>query len=117
MIKCTSKNIHQKGVTLIEVILSIALLAIISIAFFTMFTNGLVDISKSGSKSISHYEAQDNMESNINSSVDLQNNAATSTINIRLTFPANYYDISGRQIDVPYKYGSLSKKLTTFTTN
>ena len=117
MIINITNNKYQKGVTLIEVILSIALLAIISIAFFTMFANGLVNISKSGKKSVSHYTAQNHIESNINDSEDLHDDVVTSPISIRLTFPTNYYDISGRQIDVPYNYGSITKKLTTFTTN
>jgi len=108
---------NKRGFTLIEVILSIAILAIISIAFLSMFTSGVVGISNSGKKSVSHYTAQNQIESNISDSENLPSNVVTSTTNIRLTFQGNYYDVSGRKIDVPYTYGSISKKLTTFTTN
>ena len=108
----------KKGFTLIEVILSIAILGIISIAFMTMFTSGIVGISNSGKKSISHYVAQNQIESNISDSGILPSNVVTTTKSITLTFPGKAdIVISGRQVDVTYTYGSRSKILTTFTTN
>jgi len=117
MIKGINNNNTQKGFTLIEVILSIALLGIISVAFLTMFTSGIVGITNSGKKSISHYTAQSQIESEINESGNISN-VVTSTTEISLTFPEKSltYVIEGRQLDVPYTYGNLSKNLTTFTT-
>jgi prepilin-type N-terminal cleavage/methylation domain-containing protein len=118
MVKYKNYLKNKKGFTLIEVILSIALLGILSIAFMTMFTSGIVGISNSGKKSISHYTAQNQIESNINDLGNISSNVLTSTKSITLTFPGNTgIVISGRQIDVTYKYGSRFKILTTFTTN
>ncbi|MBZ9688550.1 type II secretion system GspH family protein [Clostridium estertheticum] len=118
MIKYKKYLKNKKGFTLIEVILSIALLGIISIAFLTMFTSGIVGITNSGKKSVSHYTAQNQIESNINDLANLPSNVVTSTKSITLTFPGNTgIVISGRQVDVTYTYGSRSKILTTFTTN
>lgn len=112
MTKGINKSNSQKGFTLIEVILSIALLGIISIAALTIFTSGLVSISNSGKKSISNYTAQSQIESDI---IDLENLPGIE-LDISLTFSGKSYIVSGRKIDVPYTNISISKKLTTFTT-
>jgi prepilin-type N-terminal cleavage/methylation domain-containing protein len=118
MSKGINNNKSQKGFTLIEVILAIAILAIISVAFLTMFTRGIVGIKNSGKKSTSHYTAQSQIESNINDSGNLPSNVVTLPKSISLTFPGKpSFVINGRQIDATYTYGSISKKLTTFTTN
>lgn len=48
----------QKGLTLIEVINSIAVLSIISIVFITSFSTGFIGILKAGDKAIAAYESQ-----------------------------------------------------------
>ena len=109
---------NKKAFTLLEVVLSIALLAIISVAFLTMFTSGIVGIKNSGKKTVSHYTVQSQVESNITDPEDLPSNVVTSTKSITLIFPGNpSIVVNGRQIDATYSYGSISKKLTTFTTN
>ncbi|MCB2295208.1 prepilin-type N-terminal cleavage/methylation domain-containing protein [Clostridium algoriphilum] len=113
---------NEKGFTLIELIISIAILAIVTTAFLTMFTSGIVGISNSGKKSFDHYTAQSQIESNINDLEDLPSNVTTTapgTSNISLIFPGspNIFVISGRQIDVRYTYGRITKILTTFITN
>ncbi len=118
MIRYKSYLEKKKAFTLLEVVLSMALLAIISTAFLTMFTSGIVGIKNSGKKSVSHYTVQSQIESNITDSGDLPSNVVTSAKSITLTFPGNpSIVVNGRQIDATYSYGSISKKLTTFTTN
>jgi prepilin-type N-terminal cleavage/methylation domain-containing protein len=117
MCKNINSNNRQMGFTLIEVILSIAILGIISIAFLTMFTSGIVGISNSGKKSVSHYTAQSQIESNINDSTNLSGSVVTSNVEFTMTFSGSGFPISGRKIDVPYNYGSIPKTLTTFTTD
>ena len=118
MIRYKKYSKNKKGFTLIEIIVSIAIMGIISVAFLTMFTSGIIGISNSGEKSNSHYTAQSQMESNVNNLKNLSDDdfKISSTESIELFFSGSYYDISGCQIDVPYKYGSIPKKLTTFIT-
>ena len=119
MTKVINSNNSQKGFTLIEVILSIAILAIISVAFLTMFTNGIVGIAGAGKKSTSHYTAQNKIESNMSDSHSLPDSAVTNkpSVQINLNFSGKTYSVVGRQVDVLYTYGSKSKKLTAFTTD
>ena len=108
----------KKGFTLIEVIISIAILAIASTALVTMFTNGFNGICGAGKKSVSHYTSQEQIESNIEDSSNLPG-TTTNTENYIMTleFPSKTYSIVGRKVDVTYNYGGRTKKLTTFTTN
>lgn len=119
MAKVRYNNGPKKGFTLIEVILSIAILAIISLSFLTMFTNGTIGIAGAGKKSVSHYNAQNKIESNISDSSILSDSAVTNTpsVRINLNFSGKPYSAIGRKVDVLYIYGSKSKKLTTFTTD
>jgi len=103
----------KKGFTLIEVIVAVAILAIVVTAFLAMFQSGAVEISDAGKKSTSHYNAQAKMESKISdSSID-----GTSMITINLNFSGTTYSVEGRKIDIDYVYGKNSKKLTTFNPN
>lgn len=113
------KNLRN-GFTLVETIVSIAMLAIISVAFLAMFSNGIIGISNSGRKSTSHYNAQDEMEKNIDNSSETAGGAVSSTpysITGMSFSGTSYPPITGRKIDVTYVYGNTTKKLTTFTTN
>lgn len=115
------KNIKiKKGFTLIELIVSIALLAIISISFLAMFLNGITGIINAGKKSTNHYNAQDEIEKNIDNSTETAGGAVSSnSCSITgMCFNGTYYPpVTGRKIDVTYVYGNSTKKITTFTTN
>lgn len=116
MLKYKNYSESKKGFTLIEVIISISILAIISIAFLSIFGNSITGIWESGRKNISHYEAQNMIESNISNPSNLPGNVTTEPVSITLKFPENNQIISGRKIDVTYNYGRTTRKLTTFTT-
>lgn len=56
----------QKGVTLVELIISIAIIGIISVSFLSLFTMGIRGIAFSGHKSKSQFKAQEAVEYSIN---------------------------------------------------
>lgn len=114
MNKIAYKN---KGFTLIEVIIAIAILGIISIAFLPMFTGGIIGIVDAGSKSREHYAAQEKIEINIdNSTEELEGVESSTCDSIVLTFNGEAKPVNGRKINVQYNYGKTQKILTTFIT-
>lgn len=108
---------RKKGFTLVELIVSVAILSIIATTFLMMFSNGFIGIVGAGKKSINHYTAQNQIESNISDATYSSSNIATASSSITLTFASSNYNVSGRKIDVTYGYGNNTKKLTTFTTH
>lgn len=56
---------NEKGFTLIEVIISLALVGIIAIAFIPIFTSQYVNVYKSGDKSEATYNALEDVENQI----------------------------------------------------
>jgi prepilin-type N-terminal cleavage/methylation domain-containing protein len=71
-----------KGVTLIELVVSIAILAIVVIAFSGMFVNGFKSIIKSGNRSSSDYRIQETIENKILNPVPgTENNVTTEVKN------------------------------------
>jgi type IV pilus assembly protein PilA len=71
----------KKGLTLVEVIISIALIGIIGVTFLTMFTMGFSQIAASGNKSKAIYVSQDQAENK------LLEGAASTAASITITFP------------------------------
>lgn len=62
---------NQKGLTLIEIILSMAILGILAITFLTMFSSGFRSIIKAGDKTVAAYDAQQSMTNKIIQADDL----------------------------------------------
>jgi type IV pilus assembly protein PilA len=116
----------RKGFTLIEIVVSLLLLAIISVAFLTMFSSGSNYISKSGKSSKTNYNLQNIMEKKIiNTSSDVSSLVtdnilavtANTSVNpvFTLVFGGNSYDIYGTRIDINYKNGDTDKTLIGLT--
>lgn len=111
---CTDKKIKsrtQKGLTLIEIVISIGILGIISVAFLSMFSTSLSEIFKSGRASTSHYEAQYKMENSISEKPI----SGTPSTTVQLKFGDKSYQVTGRTVDIDYSSGNQTKKLTSFT--
>lgn len=73
---------NKKGFTLIELIMSLAVLMIILVAFISMFTNGFITVITMGNKSKAAMEGQEiidrvYVESDITNEGSLQNSIAT----------------------------------------
>lgn len=115
--KKLNNKYSQSGFTLIEVIISIALIAIVSSALISLFTGAMIDVKKAGRNSKEHYTAQDKIESNISDSTAVDSDVATSADSITLNFPTSTFSVSGRRVDVKYPYKNKTKTLTSFTIN
>ncbi len=62
---------NQKGLTLIEIILALAILGLLAITFLTMFSSGYRSIIKAGNKTVAAYDAQQSMTNTIIQADDL----------------------------------------------
>lgn len=97
----TLKN-KKKGFTLIELIVSIALIGILSIAFLSMFLTGFRFIKKAGNRSTASFDAQASTETAIQSRP-----ASGASGNTNITF--NLSD--GTTINVEGKLQTQSKTI------
>lgn len=108
----------KKGFTLVEIIVSLAIIGIISVSFLSMFGFGFKIIAMSGKNSRSDFNAQSLIESNI--SDDSNTSAALTRTDGSITlYKSNvqYAIINGSNIQVTYPYGSSNKTVTTFISN
>lgn len=64
----------SRGFTLVEVLISIAILAVISVALLLLFNQSFVGIIKSGNKAESIYEGQEDLENIITGDVNFDTN-------------------------------------------
>lgn len=87
----------KKGMTLIEIIIAITIIAIIAISIFPIFTMGLVTINSAGNRSEAQYKTQAEIENDLN--IDT---GGTDTITI---------DIPDSSLDINVK-GKLETKIT-----
>jgi prepilin-type N-terminal cleavage/methylation domain-containing protein len=59
----------KKGMTLIEVIIAIAILGIIGVAFLTLFTSGFSFITRAGNRSEAGFNTQTQVEQALNNAI------------------------------------------------
>jgi prepilin-type N-terminal cleavage/methylation domain-containing protein len=103
----------NKGFTLVEILVSIAMIAIAIIAIIPLFNGSFSNIISSGQKSGAIAVAQKNIED------ALENGTSLSTYTMNLTFKsAGYSDmvltIPGQKVDVTYTYSNISGSLSVF---
>lgn len=55
----------NKGLTLVEIVIALAILGIIAVSFSTLFTSGFIGIAKSGDKAVAAYASQGEMTDKI----------------------------------------------------
>jgi prepilin-type N-terminal cleavage/methylation domain-containing protein len=66
------KNIffQNKGLTLVEIIVSLGILGIITVSFTTLFTHSFKSVFSAGDKSVALFEAQEKMENILSGTVE-----------------------------------------------
>jgi len=99
-----------KGLTLIELIVSIALIGMLSVVFFSMFLFGYKSIKSAGNKSGAAFKAQANIEEVINDKPSAGN---AENSNLRITFgDSTYINIEGK---IETQSQSISNSTAEFT--
>ena len=111
-----NKKVHKKsGLTLIELIISLAIIGIISVAFLSLFGFGINNIIISGKKSSSNFNAQSIMESSISDgSFTTPELTRTTGSMITLNKSGVVYTVNGDKLEVTYPSGSSTRTFTTF---
>ncbi len=59
-------RINRKGLTLLEVIISLAIIGILAVVYFSIFTTGFTGIVRANSKNIASFNIQKEVESELN---------------------------------------------------
>lgn len=102
----------RRGLTLIEVIISLAIICIVAVAFSSIFLSGLKGIEISGNKSKAKFKTQAQIEEIINSKVDAFDPDLT-TLNV--DFGTKVISIDGKYITKESEINKNKVKITVFT--
>lgn len=101
----------KKGMTLIEVIISMAIIGIIAISMLSMFTSAFVFITRAGNTSEALFQAHKQIET-----ILTQNSAAVTPTDIELEFSSDGTVITskGNTITVNYLINNSEVEITFF---
>lgn len=110
---------NNGGFTLVEIIVSLAIIGILAVAFFSMFGFGMKTIIISGHNSISNFNTQSILENRISGDLDSPEQLTEISADIKLyqggTLKAT---IPGKTIQVSYPYNNnTTKTAVTFIPN
>jgi prepilin-type N-terminal cleavage/methylation domain-containing protein len=111
----------DKGMTLVEVVISLAILGIITVVFLGMFTSGFGGIISAGKYSQAEYEAQEAMEHRIGGVTVAATPSLTPTTisgkTVSISFPGVPISATGKLEKIVYNDGKHSVELSTFIPN
>ncbi|MDF2546493.1 MAG: hypothetical protein K0R93_1391 [Anaerosolibacter sp.] len=109
---------ENRGMTLIEIIVSVAILGILVIAFLNLFTFGYVQVVNAGHKSGAGFKAHQAAEQKIAGGTPAPSIVETSsptTITIELPSPPSPgMTVSGQSISFEAEINAKKSKVTTF---
>lgn len=103
------KNLNKKGMTLVEVILSIAIIGVISVSFLTIFTSGFNMISLAGNRSAAIF----NNHAEIEASLNVLGSSTTTTLELILSDGVVIH-VQGELEEYTQEIGNISSDITIF---
>lgn len=105
------KNSGRKGMTLVEVIISMAILGIMTIVFLNVFTSGYIGVLSAGERTEVGYKAQQTVEESL-TPIGIGSKIIT------IEFPDGpSIEIDGSEIEKEVNSGEQNIKITTFVPN
>jgi prepilin-type N-terminal cleavage/methylation domain-containing protein len=104
------KKINNKGFTLIEIIVSLALISLVLVFFFGMFLQGTTGIISASNKNKSTYNAMDRMENVVAGSY-----ATSEAVSLTIQLPSGTITQPGQKITkTSSDYNGKTSEVTTF---
>lgn len=99
---------RENGFSLIEVLVALAVLAVVIVTFTALFTSSFAGISIAGDKSVELYNAQTEMDDAI------ARGALSDNDTVQIDFSLTLLNISGEIVSVDYEYEERSGTLVYF---
>lgn len=99
---------RNKGMTLIEIVLSMAIFGLLAVIFITIFTTSTIWIFKAGDKAEAYSDAQSELESN------MARNESFESPDLIVTFGSDDYNIQGGKVESNQNVGKSSSNIETF---
>lgn len=111
-----NKHKGMKGLTLVEILVALAIIGILFVAFSGVFVNGLTGIYKAGDRNEADYVAQKAIENRISgNTASFSNTSCTETAaTLSISFGSNIIQESGIILDISYNDGEYNVSLVTF---
>ena len=98
---------RNRGFTLVEIILAMAVLAVVILAYTMLFTDSFRGIFTAGHKTRALYEAQQEVEQKMNE-------GTTQEQVIQIAFPSKTISVKGEEVQVEYEYLDHQGNITVF---
>jgi len=108
---------RKNGFTLLEVVISVAILAVLAVSLIPLISYGYGETITSGKKSTAIYKDAESMEANLNSQTDGITSISTKTISI--TFGTTSISVPGKLYTATTSYDSTRNPviISAFTPN
>ena len=106
---------NSKGLTLLEIILSMAIFSIIAVMFLTMFSSGFKGIIRAGNKAVAAYDSQQKMTDKIAVADSLGSSEYTEdTITFNFIDSGNTVSLDVKVLDSPVDFRGSTSIMKSF---